>query len=137
MSYTGESYNGKKYVHAIASENQFITLDDIVVKVGAGFNSRRINIKSVTNNGNLWGINLVQQDLTIVAPSALGLGLYNSIWTEILPGYWFDLNGSTQKLLIRDNQYANNRGVYQITVVAGVGNNASGFNKFSLLIERL
>ena len=137
MSYTGEAYNGKKFIHDIVEENEEVKLDDIICKIGAGNNNRKLYIKSVTNTGNFWGANYMQQNNVVTGPSAYGMGLYKDLWTEILPGYWFDMNGSTQKLIMRTDQNSKNRGLYQITIVAGVGNNASGFNKFSLLIERL
>ena len=137
MSYTGENGNGKKYIHAIVTENQEVTLDDIVVKIGAGLTNRRVFVRSITSTHNLWAVNVVQQNTTIVAPSLYNVTNTFNSWVQIIGGYWFDLNGSTQKVLLRTDFTANNRGFYQITAVAGVGNNASGFNKFSLLIERL
>ncbi len=139
MSYTGESYNGKKYIHAILTENQELRLDDIICKVGAGTNSRRLNIKTVSSQSNIVGVSVVQQNTAFVAPSLNYNAISTTGWTEILPGYFFDLNGSLQKVTIRTERSNFNfyQAFYIITIVAGVGNNASGFNKFSLTIERL
>ena len=137
MSYTGENGQGKKYIHAIVAEGVDLTLDDIIVRVGTGLNNRILNIKSVTNSGLFWGVNLIQQDSTIIAPSTYGMSLLNNTYITVSAGLSYNLNGSTQKLMIRTAVYSDNRGLYQITVTAGVGNNSIGFDKFSILIERL
>ena len=137
MSYTGENGNGKKYIHAIVTENQEVTLDDISVRSGSGTNNRIVFVRSITSTHQIWAINIFQQNQSFAAPSLYNVSNTFNSWVRITNSYFYDLNGSTQKVMLRTDFGANNRGFYQITVVAGVGNNTTGFNKFSLLIERL
>lgn len=137
MSYTGENGNGKKYIHAIVTENQEVTLDDISVRIGSGTNNRIVFVRSITSTHQIWAINIFQQNSSFLAPSLYNVTNTFNSWVRITNSYWYNQNGSTQKVMLRTDLNANNRGFYQITVVAGIGNDAVGFNKFSLLIERL
>ena len=137
MSYTGENYNGKKYVSKVGPANTEATLDNVMVRIKAGANQNKVQVKAVTGSITLYGVNISMQQTTVGNLSTNGIVVTSATWVDILPANTYAFAGCTQKIIVRSNLYANNQGVYAITANAGNGTGATGFDKFGITLERL
>ena len=137
MSYTGESYNGKKWVSSVGAANQFVTLDNIMVKIKPGANDHKVQIKTVSGSVLISGPCLAMQGTTLTAPFVYQQTITNSAWVDLLPANIYGLAGSTQRILIRTNNSASNQGIYMITANAGNLIAVGDFDKYGFTLERL
>jgi hypothetical protein len=140
MSYTGESYNGTKYLHTIASAGTILRLDNIIVEVNNVSNNWRIKIKTVTGGIAVFGVCNYYQGATIYPDSAYSIGVGNGSYYEFFSTPFvraMSETGCVQELYFRTNASAYNQGIYHLCAIAGVGSSAPGFDKISLTIKRL
>ena len=140
MSYTGESYNGTKYLHTIASAGTILRLDNIIVEVNNVSQAWRIKIKTVTGTIGVFGICNYYQGSAIVPDSAYNIAVGNANYYEFFSTPFLRSmaeTGCVQELYFRSNASARNQGIYHLCAIAGVGNWTAGFDKISLTIKRL